>query len=176
MVKKVALIVFFASLLGVSPLSQAADADTTPRNLRPQSVEGLPKPQTLEGEVLRFEGNYYIVKDMSGKQVRLYTDKTTKIDGNLSPGDKIVARTAAIPADAVPYATSINKLGSPRMVEGRVVSINKGYYVIEDVNGKEVRVYADSGTNTDSPLKIGDKVIVHTAQIPDAYADSITKR
>ena len=173
--KKVALIAF-ASFLGVIPLSQAADPDAASPNLRPQSVEGLPRPQTLEGEVLRFEGNYYVVKDMTGKQVRLYTDTTTKIDGNLSPGDRIVARTAAIPADAVPYATSINKLGSPRMLEGRVISVNKGYYVIEDANGKEVRVYADSGTNTDSALQVGDKVIVHTAQIPDAYADSITKR
>jgi hypothetical protein len=173
--KKVALIAF-ASLLGVSPLSQAADPDTAPRSLRLEGAESLPRPQTLEGEVLRFEGNYYVMKDINGKQVRLYTDKSTKIDGNLSPGDKIVARTATIPADAVPYATSINKLGSPRMLEGRVVSIVKGYYVIEDPNGKEVRVYADSGTNTDSPLQIGDKVIVHTAQIPDAYADSITKR
>jgi hypothetical protein len=173
--RKLALIVF-ASLLGISPFSQAADPDTTPRHLRPQSAEGLPRPQTLEGEVLRYEGNYYVVRDITGKQVRLYTDKTTKIDGNLSPGDKIVARTAAIPADAVPYATSINKLGSPRMVEGRVVSITKGHYVIEDANGKEIRVYADSGTNTDTGLQIGDKVIAHTAQIPDAYADSITKR
>jgi hypothetical protein len=56
------------------------------------------------------------------------------------------------------------------------MSMNKGYYVIEDANGKEVRVYADTGTTTDSPLQIGDKVIVHTAHIPDAYADSITKR
>ena len=173
--KKVALVAF-ASLLGVSPLSQAADPDMTPRNLRPQSAEGLPKPQTVEGEVLRYEGNYYVVRDITGKQIRLYTDKTTKIDGNLSPGDKIVARTAAVPADAVPYATSMNKLGSPRILEGRVVSMNKGYYVIEDANGKEVRVYADTGTTTDSPLQIGDKVIVHTAHIPDAYADSITKR
>jgi hypothetical protein len=166
----------FASVLGLCPLGLAAEPERIPQNLRPESAEGLPKPQTLEGEVLRFEGNYYVVKDITGKQVRLYTDKTTKIDGNLSPGDKIVARTAAIPADAVPYATSINKLGSPRMVEGKVISISKGYYVIEDANGREVRVYADTGTSTDSQLQVGDKVVVHTAQIPDAYADSITKR
>jgi len=61
--KKVALIAF-ASFLGVIPLSQAADPDAASPNLRPQSVEGLPRPQTLEGEVLRFEGNYYVVKDM----------------------------------------------------------------------------------------------------------------
>ncbi len=167
--------IVFASLLGVSPFTQAADPNIPPTN-RPETLEGLPRPQTLEGEVLRFEGNYYVVKDIAGKQVRLYTDTSTKIDGNLSPGDKIVARTAAMPAQAVPYATSINKVDNPRMLEGRVVSINQGYYVIEDGNGKEVRVYADSGTSTDGPLQIGDKVIAHTAQIPDAYADSITKR
>ena len=175
MKQKVAFFVL-ASFLAAMPVSQAADPDAPAHKLRPQASDSLPRPQTVEGEVLRFEGNYYVVRDITGKQIRLYTDKTTKLDGNLSPGDKVVARTAAIPADAVPYAVSINKLGSPRMLEGRVVSINKGFYVIEDPDGKEVRVYADSGTNTDSALQVGDKVIAHTAQIPDAYADSITKR
>lgn len=171
-------IAFFvaAAFFGLAPLSVAADRTApAPDPARVQGSE-LPRPQTLEGEVLRFEGNYYVVKDMNGKEVRLYTDKTTKVDGNLSPGDKIVARTAAVPSTAVPYASSIGKLGSPRIVEGKIVSMNKGYYVIEDVHGKEVRVYADSGTHTDSALQVGDRVVIYTERIPDAYADSITKR
>jgi len=168
--KSVAFVAFatFLALSSTSYTAHAIDPGPTP------SV--LPHPQTLEGEVLRFEGNYYVVTDNSGKEVRLYTDKTTKIDGNLSPGDKIVAHTAAVPSDALPYATSVNKLGSPRIVEGRLVSMEKGYYVVEDAQGRRVRVYADSGTSTDSSLQIGDKVVIYTAKIPDAYADSITKR
>ena len=169
MKKNVAFMAFatFLGLSSTSHISHAADLGSSPAV--------LPHPQTLEAEVLRFEGNYYVVKDSTGKEVRLYTDKTTKIDGNLSPGDKIVARTAAVPSDALPYATFITKLGSPQLVEGRIVAMEKGYYVLKDVQGQEVRVYVDSGTSTDSPLSIGDRVVIHTAKIPDAYADSITK-
>jgi hypothetical protein len=165
-----------AAFFGLAPFAVAADRTAPGSDLPRVQASELPRPQTLEGEVLRFEGNYYIVKDMNGKEVRLYTDKTTKVDGNLSPGDKIVARTAALPADAAPYASSIGKLGSPRIVEGRIVSMNKGYYIVEDPHGKEVRIYADSGTNTDGALQVGDRVVIYTARIPDAYADSITKR
>ena len=172
--KDIALFVS-AAFFGLAPFAVAADPPL-PGSDSPRVTSELPRPQTLEGEVLRFEGNYYVVKDMNGKEVRLYTDKTTKLDGNLSPGDKIVARTAAVPSDAAPYASSIGKLGSPRIVEGRILSMSKGYYVIEDPRGKEIRVYADSGTHTDSALQVGDRVVIYTERIPDAYADSITKR
>src|ERR671918_568886 len=99
MKKDIALFVS-AAFFGLAPLAIAADP-ALPGSDSPRGVTSeLPRPQTLEGEVLRFEGNYYVVKDMNGKEVRLYTDKTTKLDGNLSPGDKIVARTATLPATA----------------------------------------------------------------------------
>jgi hypothetical protein len=174
--KKDVVLFVFATVFGLAPFAVAADRTMPGSDLPRASTSELPRPQTLEGEVLRFEGNYYVVKDMNGKEVRLYTDKTTKVDGNLSPGDKIVARTAMLPTDAAPYASSIGKLGSPRIVEGRIMSMNKGFYVIQDPQGKELRVYADSGTHTDGVLQVGDRVVIHTARIPDAYADSITKR
>jgi uncharacterized protein YdeI (BOF family) len=68
------------------------------------------RAETIEGEVLRIEGDYYIVRDISGKEVRLHVDTNTKIDGNIAPKDKVVARasemTAAPRSSTTPPAAS----------------------------------------------------------------------
>jgi uncharacterized protein YdeI (BOF family) len=48
--------------------------------------------ESIEGEVLRIEGDIYVVKDTSGREVRLHVDKNTNIDGNITPKDLIIAR------------------------------------------------------------------------------------
>ena len=48
--------------------------------------------QTIEGVVLKIDGDSYLVKDLAGNEVKLRADKKTKKDGNLTVGDKILAR------------------------------------------------------------------------------------
>jgi hypothetical protein len=50
------------------------------------------KSQTIEGTLLKVEGDSYLVKDIAGKEVKLTADANTKKDGNLTIGDRIVAR------------------------------------------------------------------------------------
>ena len=45
----------------------------------------------ITGEVLRVESDIYFVKGQDGKEVRMYTDKTTIIMGNIRQGDQIEA-------------------------------------------------------------------------------------
>jgi uncharacterized protein YdeI (BOF family) len=47
---------------------------------------------TIEGELLKIEGDTYLVKEISGTEVKLRADNKTKKDSNLTIGDKIVAR------------------------------------------------------------------------------------
>ena len=48
--------------------------------------------KTIKGEVLRVEGNdNYFVKGQDGKEVRLHTDKTTQMLGEIKKGDRIEA-------------------------------------------------------------------------------------
>jgi hypothetical protein len=47
---------------------------------------------TIKGDLLRVDGDYYVVKGGDGKEVSLHTDKTTQIIGNIQQGDRIVAR------------------------------------------------------------------------------------
>jgi len=52
--------------------------------------------ETIEGELLRIDKDVYVVKDLTGKEVRLTVDKDTTIDGNIVLHDQIVARATAM--------------------------------------------------------------------------------
>ncbi len=61
-----------------------------------QSISPGPvgRTESIEGEVLRIEGNIYVVKGTAGKELRLHVDKHTNIDGNLASKDLIIARAS----------------------------------------------------------------------------------
>ena len=48
--------------------------------------------QTVSGDLLKIDGEFYVVKDMSGKEIRLHVDKTTTLDGAIKVGDKVEAQ------------------------------------------------------------------------------------
>ena len=51
-----------------------------------------PSTQTVDGDLLKIDGEFYVVKDMAGKEIRLHVDKTTALDGAIKVGDKIEAQ------------------------------------------------------------------------------------
>jgi hypothetical protein len=53
------------------------------------SAEGS---RTIKGELFRVEGGHYFVKIKDGKEVRLHTDKTTHMTGEIKKGDHIEAK------------------------------------------------------------------------------------
>ena len=48
--------------------------------------------KTIKGELFRVEDGNYFVKVKNGKEVRLHTDKTTQMMGEIKKGDRIVAK------------------------------------------------------------------------------------
>jgi uncharacterized protein YdeI (BOF family) len=58
--------------------------------------------RTIKGELLKIDGENYVVKDATGKEVKLHVSPETKKDGDVKVGDKIEAQ-----ADASGHATSI---------------------------------------------------------------------
>ena len=48
--------------------------------------------KTIKGELFRVEDGNYFVKVKDGKQVRLHTDKTTQMMGEIKKGDRIEAK------------------------------------------------------------------------------------
>ncbi len=64
---------------GTITLSYAADDMATPAS-----------QTALKGDLLKIDGEFYVVKDTSGKDVRLHVDQTTKLDGAaFKAGDKV---------------------------------------------------------------------------------------
>ena len=53
------------------------------------TVEG---GKTIQGELTRVEDGNYFVKVKDGKEIRLHTDKTTKMMGEIKKGDRIEAK------------------------------------------------------------------------------------
>ncbi len=102
----------FLLCLGLSPAAQADNAaavndemkaDQSDRRQGGQEVgeKQLNDPlkgsdskggNTIKGEVLRIEGDIYFIKGQDGKEVRLYTDKTTQMGNNIEPGYHIEAK------------------------------------------------------------------------------------
>jgi hypothetical protein len=52
----------------------------------------VPSTQTVNGDLLKIDGEFYVVKDMSGKEIRLHVDKTTTLDGSINVGEKVEAQ------------------------------------------------------------------------------------
>jgi len=48
--------------------------------------------KTIKGELFRVEDGNYFVKVKDGKEVRLHTDKTTKMIGEIKKGERIEAK------------------------------------------------------------------------------------
>lgn len=50
--------------------------------------------ETIKGEVLRVDGDNYVVQRFDGREVRLQTNATTRIVGPVGRGDRIEAKVA----------------------------------------------------------------------------------
>jgi hypothetical protein len=55
-----------------------------------------PSTDTVNGEVLRLEGDNYLVQGLDGKEVRLHLDPTTQVMGVINRGDYIEAKMGAV--------------------------------------------------------------------------------
>ena len=60
--------------------------------------------KTIKGELFRVEDGNYFVKVKDGKEIRLHTDKTTQMIGEIKKGDRIEAKV-----NDQNHALSINK-------------------------------------------------------------------
>jgi hypothetical protein len=74
--------IVFAVILGIGIATSAYAADEM----------AAPGPQSIKGDVLKIEGEFYTVHDTAGHEVRVHVDKTTKLDGAFKTGDRVEAQ------------------------------------------------------------------------------------
>lgn len=82
----------FATILGLG--IAAATYAAEPMAMPGQSEMAAPGPKAITGDLLRIDGEFYVVKEASGKEVRLHVDKTSKLEGTFKAGDKVEAHAS----------------------------------------------------------------------------------
>ena len=100
--KKVIGMTAAAFVLTLSAGVYAADMGAPASGGAAAAAKDASSAQTVNGEVLKIEGENYVVKDAMGKEVKLHVSPETKKDGDIKVGDKIEAQ-----ADATGHAISI---------------------------------------------------------------------
>ena len=75
--KKLIVPFMFAMIIGVGMASLSFAADMA-----------APSTQTVKGDLLKIDGEFYVVKDTAGKEVRLHVDKTSQLDGTFKAGTR----------------------------------------------------------------------------------------
>jgi hypothetical protein len=159
-------LILAASLLGLPALASADD---------PSQKGWMGR---LRGEVIKIEGDVYIVEDDLGRRLKLHITPKADRDADLRVGDEIIARTTHRGKDV--WIKSIKKIissGTPsRLVEGNVVKIDGESYLVKDISGKEVRLHVDGRTTKDGNITIGDHIHAHLDGSDSSHADSLSKR
>lgn len=107
--------------------------------------------------------------------MRLRVDNTTRFDRNITVGDKVVAMTNPMPSDA-PYVTTMHRLDSPHLVQGKVVRVDRTRYVARDVTGRDVGLQTSSATVRNDIIRLGDTIIADTGSASTVHVDSIQLR
>jgi hypothetical protein len=139
------------------------------------SIYKLGNPNVIQGEVVRVEGDGYVIRDSGGRDMRLRVDNTTRFDRNITGGDKVMAITNPMPSDA-PYVTTMYRLDSPHLVQGEVVWADENGYVVRDFTGRDIRLQSNSATVRNDTIRVGDRIIADTGSSSSVHVDSIAKR
>jgi hypothetical protein len=148
---------------------------TMPSDASMYSVYKLGNPNVLQGEVMRIDGDWYLIRESGGRDMRLRVDNTTRFDRNITVGDTVVAITNLMPSDTS-YVTTLYRLDSPRVVQGEVVWTDENGYVVRDFTGRDVRLQSNSATVRNDNIRVGDRIIADTASSSSVHVDSIAKR
>jgi hypothetical protein len=127
----------------------------------------------VKGELMQIEGEYYVIKDAEGKEIRVHVDKRTKMDGTFHVGD-IVEVNRTLPGHALEVRQSSSPMKTPessassgtgkgsserivkdeqvtlsgakQAVRGEVLKVEGENYVIKDGHGNEVRLAVNQNT------------------------------
>jgi hypothetical protein len=127
----------------------------------------------VKGVLMQIEGEYYILQDAEGKNVRVHVDKSTTMDSTFQigdivevqrtlPGHAIAMRHASSPLNVGPSSASsgmgsessdrlikdpqVTLGGAKQTVRGEVLQLDGDKYLVKDGHGNEVRLAINQNT------------------------------
>jgi exosome complex RNA-binding protein Csl4 len=167
-------------------LSQPDKPSEAKREAPRPTASKLPA-QRVEGEVIRKDANSYVVKDQSGREIKLNINPQTKVDDQPNIGDRVAAKVEPLPSEVHTKSLEVTKEAAnadkskteaiPDVVEGEIRDIREEVFVVQDIRGQQIKLHADNHTKKDGNLSIGDHVIARlNNSAGQGYAVSILKR
>ncbi|HJU05788.1 MAG TPA: hypothetical protein VJ692_11610 [Nitrospiraceae bacterium] len=142
------------------------------------AAQAASAPRTIEGDVLKIEGEFYTVHDTAGHEVRIHVDKTTKL-GDALPfitGDKVEAQVTdkghALSMKHVHEMQGGMAALGPQTIKGDLLKIDGEFYTVHDTSGHDVRLHVDKTTKLEGGLDFitGDKVEVRVTDTGHALS------
>jgi hypothetical protein len=129
----------------------------------------------VEGELVRIEGKYHVIRDAQGKELYLMVTPNTELTGPLNPGDHIEVWTSpiehAIAIRAETRELDVERIESAtRNLKGKLIRIEGKYYVMVGAGGKEIRLLVNQDSELAGEFKPGDQIEVFTSPIEHAVA------
>jgi hypothetical protein len=162
-------------------------ADSQPKRQAPAPTRSKLPAQRVQGEVIKKDATSYVIRDRSGREIKLNINPKTKVEDIPNIGDKVTATVEALPSDVSTKSLEVTSEGKnrdsakteaiPDVVEGEIREIRGDNLVVQDIRGQEVKLHTDNHTKKDGNLGVGDHVIAQlNNNVAQGYAASISKR
>ena len=100
--RKVIGVIAFAAVISAGAQSSAITPQDPQVYVEPSPSTG---GQVIEGKVIRVDADSYVIRDLSGRDMRVYFDPGTKRDA-ITVGDQVIVR---FDRPSAPYAASITR-------------------------------------------------------------------
>jgi hypothetical protein len=174
-------ITFFLGRLSQPP------ADSQPKKQAATPTREKTAALRIEGEVVKKDANFYVIRERSGRETRLNINPNTKIEDIPNIGDKVAATIEPLPAEVRTKSLEVTKGNSqsdsakteaiPEVVEGEIRDIRGENFTVQDIRGQQIKLHVDTHTKKDGNLSVGDHIIAHlNNSAGQGYAVSILKR
>lgn len=133
----------------------------------------------VEGELIKIDGRYYVIKNAQGKEMYLLVGPDTELAGPFKPGDRIEVWTSPIEHAIAIRSTSLAQESdriedriemATHSFKGKLIGIEGKYYVVVGTNGKEIRLLVNQNTELAGEFRPGDQIEVFTSPVEHAVA------
>ena len=148
-----------SSILVVSVLAGVLGCSTVP----PPSLNGL---QQIEGQIVRVDGDGYVIRDGHGRELRLQAIPSAHVDGNLTPGDAVMVRVGAPYRPNLRYVKAVHRFKDIETTYGEVVAKDSSRILVKDDRGREIALLLDEHSTGYGVAQRGDRIFAKTYRAP----------
>ncbi|TKS63922.1 MAG: hypothetical protein EWM73_00992 [Nitrospira sp.] len=174
MTSRTLLFLLVLSLVRMAEPTPASPQDTSARHAPSSAMPSM----KVEGELVKVEGRYYVIKDAHGKEMYLLVTPDTELAGPFKPGDRIEVWTSpiehaiAIRADSLELDSERSERveAATRSLKGKLIGIEGKYYVMVGADGKEIRLLVNQNTELAGEFRPGDQIEAFTSPVEHAVA------